>query len=259
MEIGTAKPSPEERSQIKHFFINNLSIEEDYDVGKYEKEAILLLENLFKIHETVILTGGSGLYLDAVAGGLDRIPQVDPSIRMELNLVFQKEGMGLLLERLKKMDPAYYQQVDLANPQRVIRALEVCIGTGKPYSSFRKKRIKERPFQIIKIALERERQELYDRIDSRMDQMIAEGLFEEAKNLYPLKDVNALQTVGYREIFGYLDKEYDLEEAVRLLKRNSRRFAKRQMTWLRKDPGYQWFHPSQLQDIINYIRNQMLG
>lgn len=253
INIGTAKPTDDQLAAAKHFFVNNLSITDDYDVGKFEAEALSLLDGLFKSHSLVIMTGGSGLYLDAVAKGFDAIPAVESSVREELNLYYQQNGIEGLQAKLEKLDPVYYDKVDLNNPQRLIRALEVCIGTGMPYSSFRVKKEVERPFDILKIALERDREELYGRIDERMEQMIAAGLFEEAELLYPFRHYNALQTVGYKEIFGYLENQYDKEEAVRLLKRNSRRYAKRQMTWFRKDEGYHWFHPSQIQEIVDLI------
>jgi tRNA dimethylallyltransferase len=257
INIGTAKPSMEQLAEAKHYFIDTLSIEEDYDVGKFETEALALLDHLFQDQTLVIMTGGSGLYLDAVAKGFDAIPPVDKSVRAALNEVYEKEGLSALQERLRKLDPDYHQTVDLNNPQRLIRALEVCVGSGMPYSSFRKKKTGQRPFDTIKIALERDRAELYQRIDLRMDQMIAEGLFEEAEALYPYRRHNALQTVGYKEIFGYLDGEYDRQEAIRLLKRNSRRYAKRQMTWFRKDLDYHWFHPSQTQEIIDFVAKEI--
>jgi tRNA dimethylallyltransferase len=253
INIGTAKPSRVQLAEVQHYFIDTLSIHQNYDVGKFEAEALTLLDHLFKQQNLVIMTGGSGLYLDAVARGFDAIPPVDKSIRDALNEVYEKEGLAVIKERLRKLDPNYYDTVDLNNPQRLIRALEVCIGSGMPFSSFRNKKTIPRPFDIVKIALERDREELYQRIDLRMDQMIAEGLFEEAESLYPYRSHNALQTVGYKEVFGYLDGEYDKQEAVRLLKRNSRRYAKRQMTWLRKDGEYRWFHPSQTQEIIEFI------
>ena len=253
INIGTAKPSKEQLTEAKHYFIDTLSIHEDYDVGKFETDALALLETLFEHQSLVIMTGGSGLYLDAVARGFDAIPAVDKSVRAALNALYEQEGLSVIQDRLRDLDPDYYATVDPHNPQRLIRALEVCLGTGKPYSSFRKKRTIPRSFDIIKIALERDREELYQRIDLRMDQMIAEGLFEEAAALYPYRSHNALQTVGYKEIFGYLDGEYDKQEAIRLLKRNSRRYAKRQMTWFRKDADYHWFHPSQTQEIIDFV------
>ncbi len=257
MKIGTAKPTQKELAQVKHYFINNISITEDYDVGKYENEAIILLDRLFKMNELVILSGGSGLYVDAICNGLDNIPAVDESIRADLNWMFEKQGIRVLQEKLQVLDPLYYEMVDLNNPHRIIRALEVTLGTGKPFSSYRTKKKTDRPFKILKIALERERGELYKRINSRMDQMIMDGLFEEAEALYPLRSYNALQTVGYKEIFGYFEGKYSKEEATRLLKRNSRRYAKRQMTWFRKDRDYHWFHPSRTQEIIDFISDQM--
>ncbi len=257
MNIGTAKPSQEQLDQVRHYFINSLSVKDDYDVRKFEKDALLLLERLFVRHDLVILTGGSGLYLDAVAHGFDDIPDVDASLREELSLLLAQKGIGALQEELRHLDPVYYSEVDLNNPQRIIRALEVTKGTGRPYSSYRTKKVVERPFKVIKIALEREREELYARIDARMDQMVGEGLFEEAEALFPFRHLNALQTVGYKEIFGYLAGEYDKAEAIRLLKRNSRRYAKRQMTWFRRDNAYCWFHPSQTDLIVSFVRDQI--
>jgi len=253
INIGTAKPSKTQLAEVPHYFIDSLSIHQDYDGGKFEMDALQLLDRLFLHLDLVIMTGGSGLYLDAVIKGFDAMPAVDPSVRAALNETYEKEGLVTLQKKLLDVDPAYYQKVDLNNPQRLIRALEVYLSSGKPYSSFRKQQVTPRPFNTIKIALDRDREELYRRIDQRMDEMIAEGLFDEATALYPHRSHNALQTVGYKEIFGYLDGKYDKEEAVRLLKRNSRRYAKRQMTWFRKDESYQWFHPSQTQEIIEYV------
>ncbi len=253
INIGTAKPSKEQLAEAQHYFIDTLSIHQDYDVGKFEADALDLLDRIFMHHDLVVMTGGSGLYLDAVTKGFDNMPAVDKSVRAVLNELYEKEGILVLREKLRDLDPDYYQMVDLDNPQRLIRALEVCLSSGKPYSSFRQKQTAPRPFNIIKIALERDREELYGRIDQRMDRMIGEGLFDEAVALYPYRLHNALQTVGYKEIFAYLDGEYDKQEAIRLLKRNSRRYAKRQMTWFRKDEDYQWFHPSQTQEIIEFI------
>lgn len=257
MNIGTAKPSATELQEIRHFFINSLSIHEDYDVRKFERDALHTIGRLFGHQNPVILTGGSGLYIDAVTNGLDDMPQLDMHIRKELTAVHLLQGIGVLQEKLRELDPIYHSQVDLHNPQRLIRALEVCIGTGKPFSSFRIKKNVNRPFEVIKIALEREREELYSRINLRMDQMIAAGLFEEASLLLPYQHLNALQTVGYKEIFDYLQGSYDREEAIRLLKRNTRRYAKRQMTWLKKDHSYAWFHPSDLHRITQFIEDQM--
>lgn len=233
INIGTAKPAKEELDMIPHYFIGNKSIHEPYDVRSYEVEALSCIGDLFKRKDLLILTGGSGLYTDAVVNGLDEIPRIAPEIRQKLNLLYAKEGIFPLQEMLKKLDPDYYDKVDLQNPQRLIRALEVCQGTGKAFSDFRVRKKVERPFKTIKIALNRDREELYQRIDSRMDKMITEGLFEEAEEMYPFKNKNALNTVGYKEIFSYLEGAYDKEEAIRLLKRNSRRYAKRQVTWLK--------------------------
>ena len=257
MDIGTAKPSANELLEADHHFINHRSILEPYDVRSFERDALKLLDKLFEKNDSVIMTGGSGLYIDAVCKGFDDIPAVDTEIREELNQLYQSAGIGRLKELLAEADPEYFEVVDRNNPHRLIRALEVFRGTGNPFSSYRKKSIAERPFSIIKIGLERDRAELYERINQRMDQMIADGLFEEAMELFPLRHLNALQTVGYTEIFGHLEGQYDREEAIRLLKRNSRRYAKRQMTWFRRDEDFTWFHPSRINEIIDCINNQM--
>jgi tRNA dimethylallyltransferase len=254
MQIGTAKPTIEEQQGIPHHFVNSHSIAEEYNAGAYEQDALQLLNTLFKEHDVVIVTGGSGLYVRALCEGMDEMPETDPAIRAELTAKLETEGLELLLTQLKELDPEYYNQVDKANPQRVIRALEICLSSGQPYSSFRKSDKATRPFQTIKIGLTRDRQELYNRIDLRMDQMLQQGLLEEAKALYPFRAHNALQTVGYKEIFDYLEGKYDWEEAVRLLKRNSRRYAKRQLTWFTKHPEeYTWFHPQQWEEIVDFI------
>ena len=257
MNIGTAKPTETEMAQVKHYFIDSLSIMEDYDAAQFEKDALPLLSDLFKTHDVLILTGGSGMYLNAVVHGLDDIPEVDMTIRSDLNALLADKGIGHLQEMLREKDPTYYERVDLHNPQRLIRALEVCIGAGKPFSAFRQGKRTAREFNAIKIGLTMDREELYARIEQRIDTMIGAGLFEEAESLYPLKTYNALQTVGYKEIFGFFEGKYDQAEAIRLLKRNTRRYAKRQMTWFRKDKGYQWFHPSQFREIVAYIKDQM--
>ncbi len=256
-DIGTAKPSHAEMQGVPHYFVNNLSIHDDYDVRQFEKDALLVLDDLFQTNDVVIMTGGSGLYIDAICNGFDAIPEVDPEIRRSLNQLYQDEGITALQEKLAELDPDYYKQVDSHNPQRLIRGCEVTIGTGKPFSSYRKRNKINRPFQVIKVGLKRERQELYDRINLRMDQMIAAGLFDEAERLFPFRQLNALQTVGYSEIFGYLEGRYDKDEAVRLLKRNSRRYAKRQMTWFRKDEEMQWFAPDEYEKVVMFVQDQM--
>jgi len=254
--VGTAKPTNLELEQIQHHLINSLSIFDEYDVRKFETDALSLLDKLFEQHEVVIMTGGSGLYLDAICYGFDEIPDVDPAIRKELILDFEKTGIQNLQSRLEKLDPDYFGQVDVHNPQRLMRALEVCIGTGKTFSSFRKKKKSIRPFNCLLIGLDRDREELYQRIDQRMDVMIAGGIFEEAEQLFSSRHLNALQTVGYSEIFRFLEGKYDKQEAVRLLKRNSRRYAKRQITWFKKYAEMTWFHPSDIEGIITFIQNK---
>jgi tRNA dimethylallyltransferase len=203
------------------------------------------------------MTGGSGLYIDAVCHGFDDIPDIDPSIRKQLILDFEEKGIEYLQESLKKADPVYYDLVDRNNPQRLMRALEVSFGTGNPYSSFRKNKKNIRDFRIIKIGLERDREELYQRIDQRMELMIEKGLFEEAEKLFPIRHLNALQTVGYSEIFGFLEGKYDKDEAIRLLKRNSRRYAKRQLTWFKRISDMKWFHPDQFKEMLGYINAEI--
>jgi tRNA dimethylallyltransferase len=257
MSIGTAKPTPEEQQGIKHYFIDSHHIAAEYNAGSYEQDVLALLQKLYKEKPAVILTGGSGLYVRAVCEGMDEMPETDPAIREQLTSLYQQQGLEPLLEQLQQQDPLYFERVDRANPQRVIRALEVCLSSGQPYSSFRKQGQQERPFHIIKIGLSRDRQELYNRIDQRMDLMLEQGLLQEAEALYPYRHHNALQTVGYKEIFDFLEGKYGWEEAVRLLKRNSRRYAKRQLTWFHKFPDYTWFHPSQWEEIIAFIDERM--
>lgn len=258
MEIGTAKPSLEELAKAKHHFINSHSIENYYSSGRFEEDALSLLEDLFGRYQVVVVVGGSGLYLKALWEGMDEVPEIDLSYRQELNKEFAQNGLKLLLEELEKCDPDYFTEVDRQNHQRVIRALEVVRSSGEPFSTFRRGGNKSgRPFRNLKIGLEMDREDLYDRINRRMDQMIADGLFEEAGNLILFRDHNALKTVGYSEIFGYLDGNYEKEEAVRLLKRNSRRYAKRQMTWFKKDPEIIWIHPDNLQEGIRMIENKL--
>jgi tRNA dimethylallyltransferase len=244
MHIGTAKPTPAEMDGVPHHFIDSHSITEDYSAGRYEADCLALLHDLFQRHEVVILTGGSGLYLQAVTDGLDELPPADAEIRARLQQELLDQGLPALVEELARLDPVSHQRIDRQNPVRVLRALEVCRSSGRPFSSFHQAGPKvERPWRTVKVALSRERAELYQRIDERVDQMLAQGLLAEVKALLPHRHAQALQTVGYQEIFGYLDGAYDWEEAGRLLKRNTRRYAKRQLTWLRRDPAYQWLHP----------------
>ena len=257
MNRGTAKPSLEELAEIPHHFINNLSISDSYDVRKYEEEALDLLGNLFQKHRVVILTGGTGLFADVVVNGMDAIPEVAPEIREEIIHEYQSKGLTWLQGAVEEVDPEFFAQVDRANPQRLMRALEIWRGTGLKFSSFRTKNKVKRPFEVIKIGLDRPREELYRRIDSRMEQMLAKGLFEEAEGLFEKRELNALQTLGYTEIFDYLEGKYDKEELIRLLKRNSRRYAKRQLTWFRRDPLIHWFHPNEEQEILAFLEDQI--
>lgn len=257
LDIGTAKPTPEELAAVPHHFIDILPPEVEYNAGQFERDALQLLEKLFLRYNVVVVAGGSGMYVQALCQGIDAMPAIPAGLRELLNRRLQTEGLAALVLELEERDPAYAQEVDRHNPQRIVRALEVCLFTGKPYSSFRRQEYKNRPFEIIKVGLDRPRHELYARIDQRMDAMIAEGLFEEARSLYPFRELNALQTVGYKEIFDYIDGLYGREEAIRLLKRNSRRYAKRQLTWFRKDPDFAWFHPEETDAIIAWCNQQI--
>ena len=255
MNIGTAKPTLEELNAVKHHMIGSLSITEDYDAGKFSVEAEELLKELFLKFDRVVLVGGSGMYVKALCDGLDSMPEVDDNIRQELNKSWLDGNKEFLLKELQDNDPEYFKAVDHSNRQRVTRGIEVFRATGQPYSSFRKgdKKNTNKGYSVIKIGLELDREELYKRINERMDQMISDGLFEEAEKLYKHRKLNALQTVGYREIFNFLDGEYDKEEAIRLLKRNSRRYAKRQMTWFKRDQEVTWFNPIEKRKVIEFI------
>ncbi|MTI38741.1 tRNA (adenosine(37)-N6)-dimethylallyltransferase MiaA [Fulvivirga lutimaris] len=257
MSIGTAKPTELELSQVRHHFVDDRSIEVEFSAGKFEKEAMNTISELHKIKETVIMTGGSGLYIDAVLNGFNEMPEIDPEVRQDLNAKFENEGLEALLEELEKVDPKYYETVDKGNPHRVIRGLEVYLSSGEPYSSYRTGRKPNRDFNAIKIGLERPREELYARINQRVDIMMSQGLLDEVTELQDFRDKQALQTVGYKEIFDHLDGVTDLNEAVELIKRNSRRYAKRQMTWFRRDNEIKWFHPDDFQNILEYIKDQM--
>ena len=256
MNVGTAKPSEEELSRVKHHFINTRSIEEDYDAGRYGEEVQKVLAQLFSTKHAVILCGGSGLYVKAVLEGFDDMPDVPTSVREEITRQYEQTGLAWLQEMVHRGDPDYYEVVDRQNPQRLMRALEVIQHTGKPFSSYHQKRQRTLPFDVVKIGLRLERQALYDRIDLRMDQMIANGLFLEAERLFPKRHLPALQTVGYQEIFGFLEEHYDRSEAERLLKRNSRRYAKRQLTWFQRDKTIRWFDPADWGGILEACTNK---
>ncbi|MES2396468.1 MAG: tRNA (adenosine(37)-N6)-dimethylallyltransferase MiaA [Bacteroidota bacterium] len=255
MNIGTAKPTETEIQGVTHYFINSHSITDDFNVGKYETEAIALLEKLFQTNEKVILVGGSGLYIDAVCKGFDELPEADEEIRNKINLLLKTDGIDGLQKLLKELDINYYNKVDLQNPQRLSRALEVCLTTGKPYSELRKGKVKKRNFNIIKVGINTSRELLYDRINKRVDEMMKDGLVNEVKSLQDFKHLNALQTVGYKELFDHLENKLDLNSAIELIKQNSRRFAKRQLTWFHRDEGIKWFEPNQAEEILKYINS----
>lgn len=255
--IGTAKPTKAELDSVKHHFINNLSITNDYDAGQYEQEANAVIEHLFTKQDVLILTGGSGMYIDAVCKGFDNIPQADENTRVQLNDLFKSKGIDELQKLLAQYDPEHYSSIDRNNPHRLIRALEVCITTGLPYSSFRKGIKKTKNYTIIKIGLTTNRTQLYERINHRTDEMIKSGLVDEVKNLLGFKHLNALQTVGYREIFEYLENKINLAEAIDLIKQNTRNFAKRQLTWFKKDKDLQWFEPTDTDNILKFIEQKI--
>lgn len=257
MKIGTAAPSPEELASVPHHFVHHKSIEEKYTVGDFEREALAKLKEEFSTKDTMVMVGGSGLYINAVTDGLDDFPEVDPGIREGLNLELSSNGLLPLQEKLERLDPLYFTEVDINNPHRIIRALEICIGTGKPYSSFKNQEPKSRPFKTIFIGLSAEREIIYNRINKRVDEMIRQGLIREAENLYPYKKLNTLKTVGYQEIFNYMDGNFTFEEAIEDIKRNTRRFSKRQMTWFRKNEKINWFdHSTPLEEIIEFLEER---
>ncbi len=257
LAVGTAKPSIEEMDGVKHHFIDSHSIQDYYSVGDFERDCLAVLEEIFQKKDVAILTGGSGMFIKMITDGIDEMPEADLVLRQNLAQRLENEGLEVLANELKNLDSTYYEQVDIQNTQRVLRALEVCISTGKPFSSFRKNQKVERPFKMIKIALERPREELYARIDQRMDIMLANGLEAEAKSVKDFRDHYALKTVGYREIYEHLDGKYDREEMVRLLKRNSRRYAKRQMTWFKNQDEFQWFDAKDEEGIIAFVEDSL--
>lgn len=238
--IGTAAPTKDELSRVKHYFIATRELEEDYNAGQYERDALRVLEDLFRTHEVVVMTGGSMLYADAVCYGLDELPAVPAAIRRSVQESYEKHGLTWLQAEVQRLDPNYWEEVDQQNPARLAHCVELSLTTGKPYSSLRTNTRVQRPFRIVKVALERPREELYDRINRRVLQMIEEGLVEEARSVYPKRHLNSLQTVGYRELFACFDGEYDLNRAIELIQQNTRHYAKRQMTWFRRDEDIHW-------------------
>ena len=254
MSIGTAAPTEEELSHAKHYFVHHISIEDKYDVADYERDAIALLDELFKTHDAVIMTGGSGLFIDAVCNGIDAMPDVKPEIREKVQKLFDEGGLKALQDEVQCLDPEYYELVDQQNPRRLQRALEVCYQTGQPFSSFRSGNAVQRDFAIKKYAILWHRQALIERIDRRVDLMMEQGLLEEAKALYPKRHLNALNTVGYNELFACFDGDCTLAEAVEQIKIHTRQYAKRQMTWLRKDRDYQWITPDEMPSFYSSFR-----
>lgn len=258
MRIGTAVPSDDQLSKVKHHFIRFISVKDYYSASLFERDVLKLLPSLFEKSGIAIMCGGSGLYIDAVLKGIDDIPDADISVREKYTELFLKEGIESLRMALKLMDPVHYRKVDLKNPKRLIRALEICETTGKPYSSFLGRKKAERDFRIIKIGLEMPRDELYRRINERVDRMIGEGLEDEVRGLMVFRNLNALQSVGYRELFDYFDGKISRQEAINLIKRNSRRFARRQITWWSRDKSIIWFHPSDREGIIRFIEKEII-
>ncbi|QIA07228.1 tRNA (adenosine(37)-N6)-dimethylallyltransferase MiaA [Draconibacterium halophilum] len=255
--IGTAVPSNEELAAVPHHFIQSHSVEENYNASRYETEALKLISELFQQNDVLLMVGGSMLYIDAICKGIDIMPDADPEIRASLKKQLEKEGLESLRLQLKTLDPEYYKKVDLKNPNRIIHALEISIQTGKPYSSFRSDTPKERPFNIIKIALNCDREILHKRINLRVDKMMEAGLEAEAQSVYHKKHLNSLNTVGYRELFAFFDGEISREKAVELIKRNSRRYARKQITWFRRDETVKWFKPSETEQIIAWLESQI--
>ena len=256
MRIGTAVPSREQLSAVPHFFIHTLSVKDYYNSWQFEQQALDKIRELHHTAEVVLLVGGSMMYIDALCKGIDDIPTIDPELREQLMNRMEVEGGEAIRDLLKKLDPVFYAQVDLNNAKRVLHAVEVCMMAGKPYSSLRTNQPKKREFDILKIGLNREKTELYDRIDKRVDIMLEEGLEGEARSLYPLRHLNPLNTVGYKEFFEYFDNKIDYEEAVRLIKRNSRRYAKKQLSWFRRDTAIHWFHPDDKENIFRWIEGK---
>ena len=256
--IGTAAPTPEEQQRVPHYFVGTKSVADDYNAGQYERDAIALLQTLFLQHSVVVLTGGSMLYIDAVCNGFDDIPSVPADIRSQLKSDYQSRGLEWLQQEVQRIDPVYWAEVDRQNPQRLLHCVEICRTTGQTFSSLRRNTRAERPFNILKVALSRPREQLYQRINMRVEQMMAQGLLEEAKAVYPLRHQNSLQTVGYRELFAYLDGQYTLRQAVEMIQQNSRHYAKRQLTWFNRDTTIHWLnadldYETQLHTIIDWM------
>ena len=257
--IGTAAPTAEEQARVQHYFIGTRSLEEDYNAGEYERDALVLLEELFKTHEVVVMVGGSMLYADAVCHGLDDIPSVPPDLRARVKTQYEAHGIEWLQAEVQRLDPAYWEEVDQHNPARLAHCVELSLTIGQPYSSLRTKSRKQRPFRILKIGIARDRTELYARIGERVIQMVNYGMVDEARAVYPKRRLNSLQTVGYRELFDYFDGRYDLDRAVELIQQNTRHYAKRQMTWFRRDKEIQWLNANDTYEKNSTLIDAWLG
>lgn len=253
LKIGTASPTIEQMRRVPHYFVGSPSLHDYYSASLFEQQVLEILQREFEHSDYALLTGGSMMYIDAVCNGIDEIPTVDDATREALKARLSSEGLEPLVEELRRLDPEYYEIVDKQNPRRVVHGLEICLMTGKTYTSFRKREKKERPFRIVKIGLNRDREELYNRINQRVDQMMTDGLLDEAQRLYPMRHMNALNTVGYKEMFAYIDGTWTLEEAVERIKGNTRRYARKQLTWYKKDEQIRWFHPDEIEQIYSYI------
>ena len=251
--IGTAAPTAEEQKRVKHFFVGKLHINDYYNASMFENDVIKLLDKLFGEKDNIVMSGGSMMYVDAVCNGIDDIPSVNENIRQQVKSLYETDGLDIIKEKLKKLDPEYFEIVDKNNPKRVIHALEICLSTGKTYTSFRTNTKKERSFRIIKIGLNRDRDELYSRIDKRVDLMIENGLMEEAQQMYPYKELNSLNTVGYKELFNYFDGKCTLDEATFKIKSNTHKYCRKQLTWFKRDKDIHWFNPDNVEEIIKYI------
>lgn len=255
LPIGTAAPTLEQQRRVKHFFVGNLHLEDYYSASMFEQDALTIIKDQLHEHGIALMSGGSMMYIDAVCNGIDDIPTVKETIRNTMKRRLQEEGLPALVEELRQLDPEHYQMVDKNNPRRVVHALEICHQTGKTYTSFRTNQVKERPFRIMKIGLNRPREELYNRINRRVDDMMMQGLEEEARQVYPKRHLNSLNTVGYRELFDYFDGICTREEAIFKIKSNTRRYMRKQLTWFKKDEKIRWFSPDNIEEILNYIAN----
>ena len=257
LPIGTAAPTVEQMARVRHYMVGTLSLTDYYSASSFEEDVMSLLRELHQTHPTVVMTGGSMMYIDAVCNGIDELPTVSDEVRKLMIERYKNEGLESLCNELKRLDPIHYEQVDLKNHKRVIHALEICYMTGKPYSELRTHSNKQRPFRILKIGLTRDREELYERINRRVEQMISEGLESEARSVYPHREFNSLNTVGYKEMFAYISGEWSLEKAIEKIKRNTRVYSRKQMTWFKRDPQITWFSPEQESEIMSFIKNQI--